>query len=352
MTDKQWEERQKARHTELEAVAKAISILSDDDARDMFSKTFNKFFFLQVRREAQGQREKAAEALAKFPKLSALATSVRLDPFTDVKKAIDKMVVALEKESADEVKHKDYCLDELQKNEVDTQKKTHTKVNLESKIAGLEQTIKEHKASIDAVVAEIEDLNTQKKRAGEDREIEKKEFEGVVADQRETQSLLNKALDVLKEVYGDGVVLIQVGQEPPAGFDTYKKSTQSTGVIALLSQIIADAKEMEAEAMHDEETAVENYAKFVKTTNDSLKAKDDQKVDITEQKAKAEKDLTQAKSEHDGTMTELESLANGAGALHKSCDYTLKNFDVRQEARDQEVDALRKAKAFLSGMKA
>ena len=35
----------------------------------------------------------------------------------------------------------------------------------------------------------------------------------------------------------------------------------------------------------------------------------------------------------------------------RSCDFTLKNFDIRQEARDQEVEALRQAKAILSGAK-
>jgi hypothetical protein len=351
LSDEAWEKRQKERHVELEAVAKAISILSSDDARDQFSKTYNPSF-LQVSAEGASQRKQAANVLAKFPKLAALATSVRLDPFTDVKKAIDKMITALEKESAEEVKHKDYCLDGLQENEVDVQKKTHSKVNLETKIAALQQTIKETKTAIQNVVTEIEDLKTQQKRAVEDRAAEKKEFEGVVADQRETQNLLNQALDVLKDVYGDGVVLVQVGQEPPAGFDTYKKSTGSTGVIALLNQIIADTKEMEAAAMHDEQTAAEEHTKFMKATLESLKAKDDIKVDLTEQKAKSEKELTEAKSELDGTMTELENLGNEAGALHKSCDYTLKNFDVRQTARDEEVDALRKAKAFLSGMKA
>ena len=35
----------------------------------------------------------------------------------------------------------------------------------------------------------------------------------------------------------------------------------------------------------------------------------------------------------------------------RSCDFTLKNFDIRQEARDQEVEVLRQAKAILSGAK-
>jgi len=274
-----------------------------------------------------------------------------------VKKAIDGMIASLMKEKAEEIKHKDFCLDEFQKNELATQKKDHTKVELESKIAGLKQTIKEATAAIQNLDLEIADLKTQAQRAKEDREIEKKDFEGVAADQRETQGLLQSALDVLKDVYGAGVVLVQTKQAsrqhqaPPPGFSTYKKSTDSTGIVMLIEQLIADAKELEAVAMHDEKQAVKEYNAFVETNEASLTAKDDAKVTLTSQKATAKKDLAEAQAELDGTMTELETLNNEAGDLHKSCDYTLKNFDARQESRDEEVNALREAKAYLSGMK-
>merc|ERR1712217_339386 len=41
MTDKEWEERQKTRQLEMEAVSKALAILSGDDAHDLFTRTFN-----------------------------------------------------------------------------------------------------------------------------------------------------------------------------------------------------------------------------------------------------------------------------------------------------------------------
>jgi len=37
------------------------------------------------------------------------------------------------------------------------------------------------------------------------------------------------------------------------------------------------------------------------------------------------------------------------GALHEGCDFTLDNFEVRQEAREGEVEALKQAKAIFSG---
>merc|ERR1712157_633040 len=44
MTDKEWEERSKTRQLEMEAVSKALAILSGDDAHDLFTRTFNPAF--------------------------------------------------------------------------------------------------------------------------------------------------------------------------------------------------------------------------------------------------------------------------------------------------------------------
>merc|ERR1719464_2717814 len=41
MTDKEWEERQKTRQLEMQAVSKALAVLSGDDAHDLFTRTFN-----------------------------------------------------------------------------------------------------------------------------------------------------------------------------------------------------------------------------------------------------------------------------------------------------------------------
>merc|ERR1719502_2615998 len=41
MTDQEWEERQKTRQLEMEAVSKALAILSSDDAHDTFTRTFS-----------------------------------------------------------------------------------------------------------------------------------------------------------------------------------------------------------------------------------------------------------------------------------------------------------------------
>merc|ERR1719504_50131 len=57
MTDSEWEERQKTRQLEMEAVSKALAVLSGDDAHDLFTKTFN-----FVQKESSTHSKRRAEA--------------------------------------------------------------------------------------------------------------------------------------------------------------------------------------------------------------------------------------------------------------------------------------------------
>merc|ERR1719188_2908669 len=205
MTDKEWEERQKTRQLEMEAVSKALAILSVDDAHDLFTRTFNPALLQSGSAAHAERREQASQLLSKIaqkfhnPKLSTLAYRVKLDAFTRVKKTIDDMIAELLKEKADEIKHKDFCTDEFNTNQLQTEKKEREKEDLLAKIEDLELTIKSLTDAIATLKSEIAEMQVQLKRAGEDREKQNKEFQSTVADQRETQKLLKAALGVLQD---------------------------------------------------------------------------------------------------------------------------------------------------------
>merc|ERR1740120_502820 len=121
--------------------------------------------------------------------------------------------------------------------------------------------------------------------------------------------------------------------------------------MGMVQQIITDAKVMEAETIRDEEDAQKAYEDFVKDTNASIEAKTRDIVNKSEVKAKAEGELVEAKEGKEAVMLELEQLSNYKAELHQSCDFVLDNFEIRQTARDEEVEALKQAKAILSGAK-
>merc|ERR1719240_1812624 len=133
-------------------------------------------------------RESAAQILSDVakkhndPRLAAIAVKVRLDAFTKVKKAIDDMIAELLKEKEDEIIHKDFCTDSLNKNVATTSEKEREKTDLETLIADLTAKIDYLTKAIATLKAEISEMQVMMKRAGEDREKENKEFQTTVAD--------------------------------------------------------------------------------------------------------------------------------------------------------------------------
>lgn len=69
----------------------------------------------------------------------------------------------------------------------------------------------------------------------------------------------------------------------------------------------------------------------------------------TATKANLQADLETAGDDKQASTKELMAVEGYIAQLHAECDWLLKYFDMRKEARDGEVDSLKKAKAVLSG---
>merc|ERR1719277_1284669 len=98
----------------------------------------------------------------------------------------------------------------------------------------------------------------------------------------------------------------------------------------MLEEVMADSRKTEDDAIaaeEDSQTAYENFMKGAKAT--------------------ANEDLTLSNSDLKATLRNLEGLHETLGDLKASCDFILKNFDARQQARE----ALKEAKAILSGLR-
>jgi len=284
--------------------------------------------------------------------LSVIAARVRLDAFVKVKEAIDEMIKQLGVEKADEIKHKDWCVNELNTSKNSIEQRHRDRDDAQARIDALAAQIKALTDRIETLKKEISDLNREVKRGGEDREKANQEFQVTLQDQRTSQKLLNQAKDVLARVYDKktmGVGFTQAeGPEPPASFKNYEKKGGG-GVMGLLQNIINDSKAVEAEAIHDEEKSQEAYESFIQESNRSIDVKSDALTDARAARAKNEQEKSDEENNHAGLLTEIEQLTNNNIDIHSSCDFVLKNFDIRQSARDEEVEALRQAKSILSG---
>jgi len=380
--DTQWEKRSATRSAETKAVAEAISILTSDDNREHLTATVT---LLQERSmaAASARRVSAASMLrhaaaapsfdaddllaawhgrgtpslgaAAGPRaqLSTLAMAVQLDSFTKVKEMMDKMLVNLKTEQEDEVQFKAWCVDEFDTTEKTVYDKKEAKTDLEQKLDTLAKLIEKLQSEIADHKAQIADTQVEIKKASQARESENTEFQTVVADQRATQTILSKALTKLKDFYHKGIghtALAQRStQEPPVKFNSYKVNEDSSPVIGLIEQIIGDSKALESETTEAEYKAQADYEKFVADSNTLIKNLEAAITAKTKATAAARADSAEAEEDLQNTNDELESLAQYTADLHNQCDFVVKNFDIRQKARNQEMEAIRAAKAILSG---
>mmetsp|Transcript_79508 Transcript_79508/g.192642 ORF Transcript_79508/g.192642 Transcript_79508/m.192642 type:complete len:287 (-) Transcript_79508:125-985(-) len=283
-----------------------------------------------------------------------MAVRVQLDAFTKVKKAIDDMVVELKQQQEEEVKHKAECNTELKDNDKMTYETKEALQDVTDKIGSLDESIQKLTEAIATAKEDIARMEVEIKKAGEVREQENKEFQQEVSDQRAVQNLLKKAMARLRMVYKQQEALAQEAEEPapPAQFQPYKQNAGSTPVISMIEAIVKDSESVEADAVAAEQEAQKAYELMVADANESIARLQESIKERGDTKSGAEVEREEAQAHQQSTETKLQDLAAYASDLHQQCDFVLKNFDIRQAGRLQEIEALQGAKALLSGMSA
>merc|ERR1719387_2542901 len=147
---------------------------------------------------------------------------------------------------------------------------------------------------------------------------------------------------------GDLPGTVDVKPAPKTWEGGYKKQN-SGGALALMDILVKDLQKEMTEASAEEENSQKDYETFMKdsatkraedskTVTDKTAAKAEMQGELesaTEAKASAERSLA-------GTLAYIHSL-------HTECDWLMKYYTVRKEARASETDALANAKAVLSG---
>merc|ERR1719503_351199 len=123
----------------------------------------------------------------------------------------------------------------------------------------------------------------------------------------------------------------------------------SNGVLAMIDMIVADLDKETQEAEIMETDAQKEYETFMKDA--AMKRVTDSKAITDKEGAKADGEaaLEAAKEEKFSKVKELMATEKYIGSLHLECDWLIKNFDLRKEARAGEIDSLKKAKAVLAG---
>merc|ERR1719362_2777412 len=212
------------------------------------------------------------------------------------------------------------------------------------------------------MVSGIKELDKQVAEATESRKKEHEQSMAELAENSAAKGLLEVAKKRLSKFYNaklfrapekkeaDGVELLQQGfRQPEADLSYKKKGEEHGGVVAMINMLREDLikkitvmETEEREAQSDYEQYVAEVTKKRALDSKALSDKEGEKAEI---EASLHEDKETLSDQHDDVLVTQKELAN----LHQDCDWFLKNFDLRRQARIDEQDALSKAKAVLSG---
>jgi len=347
---KEFEAKQKLRAGELEALNKAIQIIS--------GAAVSKVGLVQKKRRASALVQlRSSNAAAKpiqsrvqaylFSQgqklnsniLSALAMKVSADPLSKVKKMIQDMVYKLMEEANEEAEHKGFCDTEMGTNK-------NTRDQKSTKVAELKASIEEMTATAETLASEAagltEDviaLDTAVSEATAQRSAESAKNKQTIADAVAAKEAVQAATKVLKDFY-EGPALIQTNSK------TNAKAPQD-GIMGMLEVILSDFERLESETTNDEATASEAQEKFLITskktkavTNTDIKHKQNEVQRLTSETAEAKKELKITEEELDAALEYFEKLK-------PSCVEAGESYEERVARRKEEIESLEDALKIL-----
>jgi len=367
---KLFDENVKYRTQELAALADTIKMLNDDDALELFKKTLPgaSASFMQVTVSSQAMRLRALSLIKEVndrrPALDfiALALHGKKIGFGQVIKMIDDLVAELKKEQQDDNNKKEYCDEQFDL--ADDKKKVEEKkiADLETAIAESEEGIVSTKEQIDALEDGVRALDQSVAEATEQRKEENEDYTALMAGDAAAKELIGFAKNRLNKFYNPKLykppaAFVSISAHshaapppPPAAVEAYsKKSEESNGIIAMMDSLTKDLDKEMTEAEVTEKDAQGDYETFMQDS--ATKRAEDSKTLTDKQGALAnlETSLGDQKADKASTEKTLSATNEYIASLHAECDWLIKYFDMRKEARSTEIDALGNAKAVLSG---
>ena len=350
-----FDEKQKLRADEIEAIGKAQEILEGDDvsgnAAEHLGFVQTGSSFAQLRSSTEGINRQVREFIASegqrlhSKRLTLLSEKLAADPFAKIKGLIDDMITKLLEEANADAEKEGWCDTEMGKSKV-------TRNKLSEEIDGLDAAIEDGKATIMKLTQEvadltkdIEDLDAEMTEATELRTSEKAKNKHTIMDAKAAQTAVSQATAVLKDFYAKAAkatALLQQRKNPAAlvqtkgikmgteewqalanpnfkgtidkghkaGMQTFGETYTGNqdaagGVMALLEVALSDFANLEADTKATEAEAESAYQKFM-TESKRSKATKSKKIELdNSDKADANTKLQEDVAELKSTQDEL-----------------------------------------------
>jgi len=391
-----FDEKQKLRTEEIEAIEVAIGILKGDGMQTgtknlALSQSATSFAQMRGKNAQTEETENIHRKLTDFvasegarlnnKELILLAEKLSADPFAKVKKMIDGMITRLLEEANEDASHEGFCDTEIGKSKI-------TRNKLSEDIDALNAAVEEGKSNIMSLTEEVAtlsqevaDLDASRVEATNMRRKEKAANKVVVEDSQAAVSAVAAATAVLKKFYegaSQATAMVQTDASRPtmgtdewdalanpnfkgtvdkghkSGMQTFGKQysgqqDEAGGVMAMLETISSDFNNVIADTKASESQSQTAFDDFMAESqkNKAMKAR---KIEMdNSDKASAETKVQEDTKDLKGTQDELLAADRYYSKLVPQCFDKGQTFEERTASRESEISSLKQALKILSG---
>merc|ERR1719321_1290393 len=358
-----FQSRQELRVEELEALNKAIEIISGGAVAGAAEEHLPTLLAVKASTMAQLRASEQSPTQARVAQflqtrakainsrvLAALAVHVAGDPFKKVKKMIRDLIQRLMEEANEEASHKGWCDTELSTNAQTRKEKMMASETLTAEIDQLTTSVAMLTEEIAEVTAAIADLDAAMLKATKIRAAEKEKNTQTIKDAQDAQTAVAQALTVLEEFYAKAAeagafVRVQQAQQDQ---QEQPQTGASTGVIGMLEVIEADFARLEADTKAAEASAAQEYDQFMKDSEIDEMSKEKDLEYKTAKKQDQDEALLKAKVDLESTEKELTAAIAYYDKLKPSCVETGISYEERVARRKEEIESLQDALKVLN----
>lgn len=376
--EKAWSQYQASQAEELQALTETVDFLSKDQVRDTIrDATSTALLSTRARTSVDGLSPvPAALSFMQVSESQAIGDSLEQAlrgqggrGMEDVLRHIDDLHDVLDQEQASDEDRQKYCETKLHQATAAKSNKQREAEDAKSIIATYQNELDTVVGQIGSLKARMEDLDKQVAKTTSARQAERTAFEKSRDTNHAALELLAVAEKRLERFYATSLVqasdkaLGQVASAqdtssslaasrsrspPPTADLSYQtQGGGATRVLQLFNTIKADVQKQNAMLESEDAIGQSEYENLVKNSNEKKMADNRSLGSKEAAKAELEADLQRSRQGLRSLNEVLTALDEEIRMLHKQCDFLLKNFDLREDARRAEKRSLTRAKAVL-----
>jgi len=366
----EWSERVRARTEELSGINKALEILTSDDAKALFNKSIKpgmETMFLQVGSNSDPQMQaykllKARASETGSLRLMSVAAELKArGMFDGVVEDMNKMIdqIALEGEADHE--QKDWCKEEMHKNEQEAARYEYKIEKVTAKLMRLQTKLEELESTLQKTYDEIKQTKEDLKEMTSTREADHAAFKAAKADDEGAVGLLENAIAAMSAFYKNNKAALLLLEKQPV-FDrgeqapdaTFSKASKSSGeaggILSIMTMLKEDLQDEISNGVKMEKDNQFYFERTRKKLNALLKELDAKKINLKDSIVDTNKAIDNEEDKKGDLQDLLDEEHKYLASITPDCNDVIQGFDEREKKRVDDTSALIESRELLKGM--